>query len=211
MGKYDLFNMYAYGVHQKIVDYVGFKKKVLDVGCAEGKLSEKFHLNGCEVVGIELDQQSAISAKEYCEEMIIGDLESVELKKEYKDYFDFIVFADVLEHLKEPSEVLKNFRYYIKDDGLIIISVPNIANWRMRLKLLFGNFEYEDQGLLDHSHLRFYNFKGLKKMVSDSNLEIIGVDVSLNGITKFPKFFYSISIKWPNLFAYQFLIIARKK
>jgi len=211
MGKYDSFNSYNYGVHQKIVNYVGLNKKVLDVGCAEGILSKKFLNNKCEVVGVELDESSAISAKRYCKEVIIGDLETLKLKRKYQGYFDVLVFADVLEHLKEPSKVLKRFQYCLKDDGLIIISIPNVANWRMRLKLLLGNFEYKDHGLLDYTHLRFYNFKSVKKLIATSNLEIINFDVSLNGIRVFPKFFYKVAINWPNLFAYQFLIIARKK
>lgn len=211
MGKYGFFSTYEYGVHQKIVNYVAKQKKVLDLGCAEGNLSEEMQKNGCEVVGVEVNEHSAQMAKQYCREVIIGDLESIELNGKYENYFDFILFADVLEHLKEPLDVLCKFKHYLKDDGIIIISLPNIANWRMRLKLLLGNFDYEDRGLLDKSHLRFYNLKGAKKLLYDANLEIIDLDVSLNGITKFTKLFYSISLMWSNLFAYQFLLIAKKK
>ncbi len=211
MGSYDFFDSDVYGVHRKIVDYIGSKKKVLDVGCADGNISEKLYLCECEIVGIEIDAESAQRAKQYCKEVIVNDVESIELNEEYANYFDIILFADVLEHLKEPLDVLIRFKYYLKDDGYIIISIPNIANWRMRIKLLLGNFDYEDYGLLDKTHLRFYNVKGVKKLLSDSDLEIVNFDVSLNGIKKFPKFFYSISFKWPNLLAYQFLIKAKKK
>jgi O-antigen biosynthesis protein len=211
MGKYDFFDSDVFGVHSKIVDYIGFNKKVLDVGCAEGNISEKLHSHECEVIGIEIDEKSAQTAKQYCNAVIIGDVESVKLTEGYANYFDIILFADVLEHLKEPSNVLKRFKYYLKDDGYIIISIPNIANWRMRIKLLFGNFDYEDYGLLDKTHLRFYNFKGMKKLLSDADLEIVNFDIALNGIKKFPKFFYSVSVMWPNLLAYQFLITAKKK
>ncbi|MEN6551801.1 MAG: class I SAM-dependent methyltransferase [Methanobacterium sp.] len=211
MGKYGFFSTYEYGVHQKIVDYVGQGKKVLDVGCAEGNLSQKMQENGCEVVGVELDERSAQMAQKYCHRIIIGDVEFIELNEEYKYYFDFILFADVLEHLRDPSHVLCKFKNYLKDDGKIIISLPNIANWRMRLNLLFGNFEYEESGLLDKSHLRFYNLKGVKKLLKDVDLELIELDVSLNGVTKFAKLCYLISLKWPNLFAYQFLLITKKK
>lgn len=211
MGKYGFFSTYKYGVHQKIVDYVGQEKKVLDVGCAEGNLSQKMQENGCEVVGVELDERFAQMAKKYCQRVITGDVESINISNEYENYFDFILFADVLEHLKEPSDVLCNFKSYLKDDGKIIISLPNIANWRMRLKLLSGNFEYEESGLLDKSHLRFYNLKGAKKLLDDVDLELINLDMSLNGIKKFAKLFYSISLKWPNLFAYQFLLITKRK
>lgn len=211
MGKYDFFDSDDYGVHRKIVDNVGFGKKVLDVGCAEGNISEKLLLHDCEIVGIEIDEKSAQKAKKYCNEVIIGDIESIKLNERYENYFDIILFADVLEHLKEPLDVLRMFKFYLKDEGYIMISLPNIANWRMRLKLLLGNFDYDDYGLLDKTHLRFFNVKGVKKLISDADLEIVNFDVSLNGIKKFPKLFYSISVKWPNLLAYQFLIIAKKK
>jgi methionine biosynthesis protein MetW len=211
MGKYGFFNTYEYGVHQKIVNYVGKNKKVLDLGCAEGNLAAELQKNGCEVVGIELDERSAQIAEQYCQNVIVGDVESIELNERYKNYFDFILFADILEHLKEPSDVLRKFKYYVKDEGNIIISIPNITNWRMRLKLLFGNFDYEESGLLDKSHLRFYNFKGAKNLLSNSDLELYDFDVSLNGVKKLAKLFYSISLLCPNLFAYQFLLIAKRK
>lgn len=211
MSKYDIFDSNVYGAHKKIVNCIGFGKKVLDVGCAEGTISEKLFSHKCEVVGIELDEKSAQKAKKYCNDVVIGNVELIELNKEYENYFDIILFADVLEHLKEPLDVLRRFKKYLKDDGYIVISLPNIANWRMRFKLLLGNFDYEDCGLLDKTHLRFYNVKGVKKLLSDADLEIDNIDVSLKGTKKFPKFSYSISLKWPNLLAYQFLITAKKK
>lgn len=211
MSKYDIFDSNVYGAHKKIVDCIGFEKKVLDIGCAEGTISEKLFSHKCEVLGIELDEKSAQKAKKYCNDVVIGNVELIELNKEYENYFDIILFADVLEHLKEPLEVLRRFKKYLKDDGYMVISLPNIANWRMRFKLLLGNFDYEDCGLLDKTHLRFYNLKGVKKLLSDADLEIVNLDVSLKGTKKFPKFSYSISLKWPNLLAYQFLITAKKK
>lgn len=209
MGKYNFFNPYRYGVHQKIIDYVGKQKTVLDVGCAEGALSEKMLLNQCEIVGIEFNKLSAQTAKNYCKEVILGDIEFIELTKEYDNYFDFVIFADVLEHLKEPLNAINKFKSYLKDDGFFIISVPNISNWRMRMKFLFGNFQYEDHGLLDKTHLRFFNYKSTKKLISDAGLEIVNFDVTMNGVNKFAKFFYLLCKLWPNLFAYQFLIVAK--
>lgn len=211
MSKYDIFDSNVYGAHKKIVDCIGFKKKVLDIGCAEGTISEKLFSHKCEVIGIEIDEKSAKKAKKYCNDVVIGNVELIELNKEYENYFDIILFADVLEHLKEPLDVLRRFKKYLKDDGYIVISLPNIANWRMRFNLLLGNFDYEDCGLLDKTHLRFYNVKGVKKLLSDADLEITNLDASLKGTKKFPKFSYSICLKWPNLLAYQFLITAKKK
>ena len=86
-------------------------------------------------------------------------MESIYLNIKYEKYFDIIVFADILEHLKEPLEVLKRYKKYLKDDGYIIISIPNIANWKIRFKSLLGRFEYNEYGILDSGHLRFFNEK----------------------------------------------------
>jgi 2-polyprenyl-3-methyl-5-hydroxy-6-metoxy-1,4-benzoquinol methylase len=96
MSKYNTLNENPFSVHQKIVQLVGEQKKVLDVGCATGHVSKKLYTNKCDVIGIELDEKSSQEAHKYCEEVIIGDVESIELKDKYLNYFDFIIFADVL-------------------------------------------------------------------------------------------------------------------
>lgn len=208
MGKYGSFNTNPYSVHNKILRFIGERKKVLDVGCAEGNLSQQ--LNQCEVVGIELDVKSAQIAQKYCDEVIVGNVESIELPTSYYNYFDHIVFADVLEHLKEPLAVLTNFKKYLKDDGYIIVSLPNIANWRIRLNLLLGNFDYEDHGILDEGHLQFFTEKNAKKLILNAGLKIYQIDITIGDINRFAKLFHSIGLLWPKLLAYQFLIIAKK-
>ena len=211
MGKYGFFNSDQYSMHTQIIKFVNNQKRVLDVGCAEGHLSKKFSLKGCEVVGIEIDRVAAKKAKKYCKEVINEDVESVNLSSKYENYFDFIVFADVLEHLKEPLLVLQRFKKYLKEDGYVLVSLPNISNWRIRIKSLFGNFEYEDKGLLDNSHIRFFNAKTSKKLILDAGFEIYRYDLTVGDLPKYAKFFHFIGTLWPNLLAYQFLIIAKKR
>lgn len=210
MTKYNALNLNPFSVHQKIVHLVGRKKKVLDVGCSVGVLAKEMSNNNCKVVGIELDEKSIKKAQKYCVEIICGDVESIELKSQYDNYFDFIIFADVLEHLVEPSKVLKRFTKYLKKDGYVIISLPNVANWKIRFKLLFGNFDYEDHGLLDESHIRFFTEKNAKKLIYDAGLEISEFDVTVGDVNKFASILHSIGFLWPNLMAYQFLIMAKK-
>jgi O-antigen biosynthesis protein len=181
------------------------------VGCSEGLLSKRMYQNNCTVVGIELETEAALKAKNFCKEVIIGDVESVNLNREYLNYFDVIVFADILEHLEDPLEVLKTFKNYLNDEGHIIISVPNIANWKIRFQLLFGNFEYSEYGILDNSHLRFFNEKSVRKLINDAGFEISVFDLSVGDVNKFPKLFHSIGMIKPNLLAFQFLIVAAKK
>ncbi len=210
MSKYNTLNKNPCSVHQKIVQFVGKQKTVLDVGCAGGYLSDKLCKNKNHVIGIELDEKSSQEARKYCKEVIIGDIESIELKDKYINYFDFIIFADVLEHLKDPSEVLNRFSKYLINNGYIIISVPNIANWRIRLKLLMGNFDYERYGILDEGHLRFFTEKTARKLIKNARLEIYKFDVTVGDINRLAEQFHSFGLMWPNLLAYQFLIITKK-
>lgn len=210
MVKYDYLNPDPYSVHQKIINFIGVNKKVLDVGCSEGTLSKRMNQNKCKIIGIEIDKEAAQNAESYCHELIFGNVESIYLNSEYENYFDIIIFADVLEHLKEPLDVLKRFKEYLKNDGYIIISLPNVANWRIRLKLLFGNFEYEEYGILDRGHLRFFNEKNAKKIIRDAGLEIYKFDLAVGDVKIFPKVFHFMGMMRPNLFAFQFLIIAKK-
>jgi SAM-dependent methyltransferase len=209
MGKYVL-NPDPYSMHTKIIQFINKSGRVLDVGCAEGYLSEKCYQNDCEVVGIEIDPENVEKAEEYCKEVINGDISVIELPDKYRNYFDYIIFADILEHIKNPLQVLLKFKEYLKDDGHILVSLPNISNWRVRLKILSGNFEYEDKGLLDVGHLRFFNEKSAKNLLLKSGFEICTVDVTVGDIKLFPKFFHFIGTLWPNLLAYQFLLIAKK-
>lgn len=211
MGKYNFFNSDPYSMHSKIVKFVDNQKKVLDVGCAQGKLSEVISAKKCEVIGIEIDQIAAKNAQKFCKEIIIGDVESTILLTKYQDYFDYIIFADVLEHLKDPLTVLQRFKKYLNDEGYILISLPNITNWRMRIKILFGYFEYEDLGILDSGHIRFFNQKSAKKLLNDAGYEIIKFDLTVGDAPILGNFFHFLGTLWPNLLAYQFLIIAKKQ
>ena len=84
------------------------------------------------------------------------------------------------------------FKKYLNNDGYIIVSIPNIANWKIRLQLLFGKFEYKEYGILDNGHLRFFNEKGATKLVNDAGFEIVELDLSVGDVNKFSKIVHSI-------------------
>lgn len=213
MCKYDVFNLDPYASHMKIVRLVGKNKRVLDVGCATGQLAKRFVENGCEVVGIELDEYAAEKAKEFCSRVIVGDVEQMIKIPFTPKYFDVIVFADVLEHLRQPERVLINFKKYLKNSGYIVVSLPNIANWRIRLKLLMGRFDYEESGILDRTHLRFYYEKSARELIVSSGYDIVKFDItpSLPLPPKLGSVNYFISRLRPNLFAFQFIIVGKPR
>ncbi|AEF97063.1 class I SAM-dependent methyltransferase [Methanotorris igneus] len=217
MLKYATLSTNPYSSHMRIVQLVGNNKKVLDVGCSAGHLSKVFKENGCEVVGIELDDESAKIARNYCIDVIKGDVETINLN--YPDeYFDVIVFGDILEHLKNPQTVLIKLRRYLKKDGYIVCSIPNIAHITVRLMLLMGKWEYEDVGLLDRTHLRFFTKKTAIKLAENAGFKIEEVYptpwIPFFRLRKlhpiFLKIEYTITKMLPTLFALQFVIKARK-
>lgn len=126
-----------------------------------------------------------------------------------KKKYDIIIFADVLEHLINPELILTYFKKYLKPDGQIIISLPNIAFLLYRVQLLFGQWNYRMFGTLDKTHLRFFTIKSGVDMVKNSGLKIVKVKpYNQFGIL---RHIWPLDVIFPSLFAYQFMIIAKLK
>ncbi len=211
MPNYDFFNPDPYGVHTKALNLVGEKKRVLEIGCATGQISRRLAENGCEVIGIEINKESAEIAKKYCKAVLICDVETIEDFLHHD--FDFILLLDVLEHLRSPLALLEKLKTYIKKGGSIVVSLPNVTNWRVRWDLLFGRFDYSDYGILDKSHLRFFNEKSARKIMQDADFDIIMFDIvpTVPIIHIRSSFAYLIARIRTNFFASQFLIVGRPK
>jgi glycosyltransferase involved in cell wall biosynthesis/SAM-dependent methyltransferase len=163
---------------------VGKDKKVVEFGCSSGCMSEILKNEfGCQVVGIELDPEDAKKAKAFCKEVIAGDIEKFEwCDRLSAGFFDVAIFADVLEHLKDPPAVLERVKPFLKEDGYILVSVPNIANIAIRLELLLGSLEPEELGILDRTHLRYFTRKTLIQMMEGAGFYIDLVDYTEKGL-----------------------------
>jgi 2-polyprenyl-3-methyl-5-hydroxy-6-metoxy-1,4-benzoquinol methylase len=143
--------------HGLVVRLIGSDKRVLDVGCANGQLAEFLQHHGNEVSGVEVDPHLAEVARSRVPTVLVGDVEQLDLVAEFGEAsLDVVVFADVLEHLKNPLAVLRQARQLLAEGGYVVASIPNIAHGAARLALLQGNFEYRELGLLDDTHLRFF-------------------------------------------------------
>ena len=164
----------------KIIHLVGKNKKVLEFGCAGGHMSKVLKEKcGCEVVGVEINAQDAEMARAYCKDVIVGDIEDLAwCEKLAGAQFDVAIFADVLEHLKRPERPLEKVREFLKDNGCVLVSVPNIANVSIRLELLSGGFEYEDLGILDDTHLKYFTLKSIINLIESAKLYVDSVDYS---------------------------------
>jgi 2-polyprenyl-3-methyl-5-hydroxy-6-metoxy-1,4-benzoquinol methylase len=158
-------------VHADVVKLVDEGSRVLELGPATGYMTHAFGERGCAVVGIELDPAMAAKAEAFTERMIVGNIDELDLDGELGDErFDAIVAADVLEHLRDPLKVLLDLKKFLKPDGAFVISFPNVAHGSVRLALLSGRFDYQDIGLLDATHLRFFTRESFEELLDEAEL-----------------------------------------
>jgi O-antigen biosynthesis protein len=158
-------------VHADVVKLVDEGSRVLELGPATGYMTHAFAERGCTVVGIELDPEMALKAEQFTERMIVGDIDRLDLDEELgAERFDAIVAADVLEHLRDPLKVLVELKKYLKPDGAFVISIPNVAHGSVRLSLLSGRFDYQEIGLLDSTHLRFFTRESFEELLDEAEL-----------------------------------------
>ncbi len=144
--------------------------RILDVGCAAGLVGEALkRRQPCEVVGIEREPAAAAEARRRLDEVIVADLEDATLDWPARlggRHFDCVIYADVLEHLRDPWSLLAAQRALLAPGGVLVVSVPNVRHYRVVLGLLRGRWRYEDEGVLDRTHLRFFTRASLLELLA---------------------------------------------
>jgi GT2 family glycosyltransferase/2-polyprenyl-3-methyl-5-hydroxy-6-metoxy-1,4-benzoquinol methylase len=162
--------------HTLMIELVGEKRAVLDLGCATGALGQALKGRGCRVTGVEIDVEAAAVARQVLDDVEVADLEDPSLFDRFEDgSFDAVIFGDVLEHLRDSSAVLARSQRLLSKDGFVVLSIPNIAHGAVRLALLAGRFEYQPVGLLDETHLRFFTRSSLKVLLADAGFRAVQV------------------------------------
>jgi len=162
--------------HARVARLVGSDRRVLELGPATGHMTRVLTERGCSVVGIEIDPAMADLARQFCERVIVGDLDELDLDAELgSDRFDVIVAADVLEHLKDPLSALRRLRGFLNENGYFVISLPNVAHGSVRIALLQGHFNYREIGLLDTTHLRFFTRESIDELLDEADLAVAEV------------------------------------
>jgi SAM-dependent methyltransferase len=148
-------------------------RSILDVGCGAGRLGRhlKETLAGRRVTGIEREPAMAAEARSVLDEVLVADLETVGQPFPHES-FDCIIFADVLEHLVHPEELLRSFRPMLRPGGCVVCSIPNIRHYSAILTLLVRGWVYEEYGLFDRTHLRFFSLRGMQSMLQSAGYTI---------------------------------------
>jgi 2-polyprenyl-3-methyl-5-hydroxy-6-metoxy-1,4-benzoquinol methylase len=169
-------NRVALELVSKVLKDKGDVKNILDVGCGFGLLSKELKKTypKLDLYGIEHAKEASQSSKKILKLLQCNIEDMALIKRKLKSQkFDIIIFSDVLEHLYDPVGVIKSYKSLLKQDGTIVLSVPNIANIFSRIALLFGYFNYSETGVMDKTHIRFFNRKNLKQLATESDLKIV--------------------------------------
>ena len=174
MGNYDFeLELDTINTQSTIIKWVTPSSRVLEFGPANGRLTRYLkEEKKCEVTIVEYDYSSGVEAKKYAKEAFIGP-ERGDAQKNYWRHtkkFDYIIFADVLEHLIDPYDVLCEAKRHLMPNGEILISVPNLAHNSIIIDLINDNFDYQETGLLDRTHVHFFTYKTIVEMIQKVGL-----------------------------------------
>ncbi len=215
--KWDCNIDYSNNARTGIIELISADKEkpieVLELGCAMGSTLNRIKRlwHNAEVHGVEyVGSVARIGGK--ITDVIQGDVESMGIPYTRKQ-FDYIICADVLEHLREPQATLERFTPYLKDDGFFIISLPNIRHYAVIMMLMRdGRFDYADSGILDATHLKFFTRDTAKEMIESAGLKVLSIQRNYNGhpednefITKISEAFDVIDPEELKVFQYYFV------
>jgi trans-aconitate methyltransferase len=150
-------------------------RRIVEVGCMHGALAQVVRQRqpGVQYVGIDIDPDYAAVAARHCTEAITGNIEEL-----VGDRFDALfpsdcwIFGDCLEHLRDPWALLRRIRARIDADGCLLTCIPNVQHWSLQMRLSSGQFRYEDSGLLDRTHLRWFTRITLLEMFAQTGWRV---------------------------------------
>jgi 2-polyprenyl-3-methyl-5-hydroxy-6-metoxy-1,4-benzoquinol methylase len=220
---------HSWAMKQLMATVDSMRNTLLDIGCGRGDMGDfakKIGVHKC--VAIEPDRDARKAVEDIYSKVFasISELESAATSPECKscEKFHVVLLLDVLEHMAEPEKFLRALRPHIATGGTVLISVPNVAHWSVRLGLFFGHFDYGERGILDRTHLQFFTTKRAKRIINElPDAHMISYEVSLEPVEYFlpATLWQSTPYGWitklrmwlaqvmPGLLGYQHLLVVR--
>jgi cyclopropane fatty-acyl-phospholipid synthase-like methyltransferase len=184
-GVFDPAHAHPDDAHSLLMRLVPPNSRVLELGCATGYLSGYMEAAlGCRVTGLEFDAPSADIARTRASEVYTADLDApnaLEAARAGAPY-DVLFAAAVLEHLRDAPGLLRRVRPLLTDETRVIVSLPNIAHWAVRLALLRGRFDYADYGIMDRTHLHFYTVRTGRTLLEDNGYTVESFHIAGSGL-----------------------------
>ncbi len=206
------------GSHMQIVSAIRAGSRVLDLGCSQGLLARPLLEKNVRVTGVDVGpgERLARELAEYHQRDLEQPLD-IPCERE----FDYVVCADVIEHLRNRTQLLRSARRYLKPEGRLVISTPNIALWFYRLSLLVGRFEYGPRGVLDETHVHLFTgatfrrevekagFEILRRRVTALPFEVVFESTGRSRLVRgLASTYHALARLWPSMFAYQYVLEA---
>jgi SAM-dependent methyltransferase len=213
--------------HRQLLDRMSERPpaKVLDLGCSDGSLAARLRALGHHVTGVDVVRHDGI--EDAVDAFVQGDLDEG-IPAEVGVGYDVVLAADVIEHVRDPDAMLRNIAAVLHPDGSLLASIPNIAHWYPRLRMVLGRFDYERRGILDEGHLRFFTRRSFLRRATRSGyivdwesatglpLEVVDRGAGDSGavggspVVALVRRIDRLAVRWaPNLFAYQYLFDLR--
>jgi len=149
--------------------------KVLDLGCADGALGQRIRTLGHHVTGVDLDRFDGV--EERLDGFIQADLEHG-IPDSVGSGYDIVLCADVIEHVRDPRQLLHDAGQLVAAGGSVIASVPNFGHWYPRTRTALGLFDYDRRGILDSTHIRFFTRRSFEHLISDAGLVVVRRDAT---------------------------------
>jgi glycosyltransferase involved in cell wall biosynthesis len=190
--------------------------KILDLGCSSGLLSERLRAMGHDVTGV--DHMEIDGVRDRTDAFFRADLNDG-IPLEAGSGFDIVLGADVLEHVVNPGALVRQVRDVLSPEGVAVFCVPNIAHWYPRTRSMLGMFDYDQRGILDSTHLRFFTRRSIRKLIEREGftvrrLEPVGLPLDALGVegggkTRWLRLVDHLLLDlWPTMFGYQFIVEA---
>jgi 2-polyprenyl-3-methyl-5-hydroxy-6-metoxy-1,4-benzoquinol methylase len=210
------------GVYQAVNEPVlarvpAHARRILDLGCGSGTFGLRLkQRQECEVVGVTISGEEAISARGRLDQVLVQDLN--EFEPEASGNFDCVVCSHVLEHLYRPERLLVKLAAALAAGGVVVVALPNIVYWKQRLAFLRGSFRYMEGGLMDRTHLRFFDWQTAFELLNQAGYEVIeragDGGFPLPGIRRVSRSAAALIDRMavrlmPNVFAWQCILVAR--
>jgi glycosyltransferase involved in cell wall biosynthesis len=193
--------------------------RVLDVGCSDGQFADLVRQMGHRVTGVDLIKHVGIAHR--VDQFVEADL-NAGLPDEAGQDYRVVVAGDVLEHVIDPAALLTDIAGRLAPGGEVLVSVPNFAHWYPRARVVAGRFDYDQRGLLDHGHVRFFTRRSFERLIHQSGLRIVEaetvgspfdvLDRGTERASRLARVAGRVAVAdraatraWPTLFGYQFL------